>query len=56
MFVDGRLASLLAEAKREDLARSYKAANRRPRKEREWLFGRRAFLSRPFVSRLLPNR
>lgn len=56
MFVDMRLADLLAEQKRQQLSKSYRAANRRAHKK-EPLVGSRTILPRqPLIRRLLPHR
>lgn len=55
MFVDLRLANLIAEQKREELARAYKSKPRRP-KRAESRAAKRRFPSRPLVRRLLLGR
>lgn len=55
MFVDLRMAHVMAEQKREELARDYRSANRRPKRVKSPAPERR-FPSMPVVRRLLPGR
>ncbi len=56
MFVDLRMANLLAEQKREELARSYQSANRRPKRMSSRAPEGRSLSRPPAVRRLLPGR
>lgn len=55
MFVDLRMANLMAEQKREELARSYRSPRRRPKRAESGAADER-FSSRPVVRRLLLGR
>lgn len=54
MYVDLRMANVVAEQKREELARSYRSASRGPKQVKSSAPERR-FPSMPVVRRLLPR-